>query len=76
MKSSAMGGTVSNHGARYFRRSGCAIVNGLVHKMNAQLIPFTEEHYATAVESFLESGTGRNAATLCFGDASASITAV
>ena len=44
------------------------VVNGLVRTMNAQVIPFTEEHYDTAVEAFLKFGRGRHAAALNFGD--------
>jgi ribonuclease VapC len=50
------------------RQDARVVVNGLIRKMNAQVIPFTEEHFETAVEAFLKFGRGRHPAALNFGD--------
>jgi ribonuclease VapC len=50
------------------RQDARVVVNGLIRKMNAQVIPFTEEHFETALEAFLKFGRGRHPATLNFGD--------
>ena len=40
----------------------------LLRFLDAEIIPFTEEHYEVAAEAFLRFGKGRHAAGLNFGD--------
>jgi len=44
------------------------VVASLLRKMNAQVIPFTAEHYDTAAEAFLRFGRRRHPAGLNSGD--------
>jgi len=44
------------------------VINGLARKMNAQVVPFTEEHFEAAFEAFQRFGRGRHPAALNFGD--------
>jgi ribonuclease VapC len=44
------------------------LLNGLLRKMDVEIIPFTEEHYEVAVDAFERFGKGRHPAALNFGD--------
>jgi len=44
------------------------VIAAVIKKMNAQIVPFTDEHYDAAVEAFLRFGRGRHPAGLNFGD--------
>jgi ribonuclease VapC len=41
---------------------------GYLHKMNAEIVAFSPEHYEAAVDAFLRFGKGRHPARLNFGD--------
>jgi ribonuclease VapC len=44
------------------------LLASLLRTMDAEIIPFTEEHYDAAVSAFLRYGKGRHPAGLNFGD--------
>ena len=44
------------------------VIRSVLMRMNAHVIPFTEEHFDAAVDAFLRFGRGRHAAGLNFGD--------
>src|SRR5215212_7708836 len=50
------------------RQDARIVINGLAKKMNAQVVPFTEEHFEAAFEAFQRFGRGRHPAALNFGD--------
>jgi ribonuclease VapC len=52
------------------------IVTGVLRKMNAQVVPFSEEHFDAAIEAFLRFGRGRHPAGLNFGDCTSYAVAV
>src|SRR5271156_3439490 len=41
---------------------------GYLHRMSAEVVAFSEEHYEAAVDAFLRYGKGRHPAKLNFGD--------
>jgi len=43
-------------------------VAGALRRMDAQIVPFTEEHFDAALDAFLRYGKGRHPAGLNFGD--------
>jgi ribonuclease VapC len=43
-------------------------VSGLLYRMNAEIVDFTQAHYEAAVSAFLRFGKGRHPAALSFGD--------
>jgi ribonuclease VapC len=45
-----------------------ARVLGLLRRMEAEIVPFTEEHFNAAMDAFLRFGKGRHPARLNFGD--------
>jgi ribonuclease VapC len=49
-------------------RDARIIVTDLLWEMDAQVIPFTEDHVEAAVDAFLRFGKGRHPAGLNFGD--------
>ena len=44
------------------------VIRSVLRRMNAQVVPFTEEHFDAAADAFLRFGTGRHPAGLNFGD--------
>jgi ribonuclease VapC len=52
------------------------ILTGTLKKMNAEIIPFTEEHAEVALDAFVRFGRGRHPAGLNFGDCMSYATAV
>ena len=44
------------------------MLTGALRRVNAQVVPFTEEHFDAAVEAFQRFGRGRHPAGLNFGD--------
>jgi ribonuclease VapC len=44
------------------------VLNGLLRKMEVEVIPFTAEHYEVAMDAFERFGKGRHPAALNFGD--------
>ena len=49
-------------------RDARVVIATALRTMNAQIVPFTDEHYDAAVEAFLRFGRGRHPAGLNFGD--------
>jgi len=49
-------------------RDARPLLNGFLREAEAELIPFSREHYQIAVEAFLRYGKGRHPAALNFGD--------
>ena len=45
-----------------------SLLAGLLRIMGAEIVPFEEDHYETAVSAFLRYGKGRHPAGLNFGD--------
>ena len=43
-------------------------INGILRKLNAEIVEFGSEHYESAVSAFLRFGKGRHPAALNFGD--------
>ena len=52
------------------------LLMGTLRRMSAQIVPFAEEHFDTALEAFLRFGRGRHPAGLNFGDCMAYAVAV
>jgi ribonuclease VapC len=50
------------------RRDARPVLNGFLRRAEAEVIPFSQEHYEIAVEAFLRYGKGRHKAALNFGD--------
>lgn len=44
------------------------LLDGLLYRMNAELVDFNQEHYDAAVSAYLRFGKGRHVAGLNFGD--------
>ena len=44
------------------------VIRSVLRRMNAQVVPFTEEHFDAAADAFLRFGRGRRPAGLNFGD--------
>ena len=44
------------------------VIRSVLRRMNAQVVPFTEEHFDAAADAFLRFGRGRHPAGLNFGD--------
>ena len=44
------------------------VIAGALRRMDAEIIPFTEEHFDAAFDAFLRFGKGRHPAGLNFGD--------
>ena len=44
------------------------VIRSVLRRMNAQVVPFTEEHLDAAADAFLRFGRGRHPAGLNFGD--------
>ena len=51
-----------------FRRDARPMLTGLLRRMNAEIIDFSEDHYEAALSAFLRFGKGRHPAALNFGD--------
>lgn len=51
-----------------FGRDARALVSRLVLEGDIALVPFTDAHYGTALDAWLQFGRGRHAASLNFGD--------
>jgi ribonuclease VapC len=56
-------------------RDARALVSRLVLEGDIALVPFTDAHYGTALDAWLQFGRGRHAASLNFGDCLAYATA-
>ena len=50
------------------RQDGRVRLAGLLRSINAEIVPFTRDHYDAAVSAFLRYGKGRHPAALNFGD--------
>ncbi len=50
------------------RQDGRVRLAGLLRSINAEIVPFNEEHYESAVSAFLRYGNGLHPAGLNFGD--------
>ena len=50
------------------KRDARPLVDGFLRESEAEVIPFSREHYAVAMGAFLRYGKGRHAASLNFGD--------
>lgn len=44
------------------------VIAAMLRRMQAEVVPFTEEHFETAISAFLRFGKGRHPAGLNFGD--------
>lgn len=44
------------------------MIEGFLRRAEAEVIPFTREHYEAAIDAFLRFGKGRHPARLNFGD--------
>ncbi|MEO7652445.1 MAG: type II toxin-antitoxin system VapC family toxin [Bryobacteraceae bacterium] len=44
------------------------VIRSVLMRINARVIPFTEEHFDAAADAFLRFGRGRHPAALNFGD--------
>jgi len=51
-----------------WQRDARPTLQGLLRTIDAEIVPFTEEHYEAAVSAFLRYGKGRHPAALNFGD--------
>ena len=51
-----------------WHRDARSTLHGLLRSIDAEIIPFREEHYEAAVSAFLRYGKGRHPARLNFGD--------
>jgi ribonuclease VapC len=51
-----------------FRRDARPMLSGVLRRMNAEIIDFSEDHYEAALSAFLRFGKGRHPAALNFGD--------
>jgi len=51
-----------------FRRDARPLLSGVLRRMNAEIVDFTEDHYDAALSAFLRFGKGRHPAALNFGD--------
>lgn len=49
-------------------RDGRPMLNGLLRRMDVQVVPLAEEHLDAAIDAFLRFGKGRHQAGLNFGD--------
>jgi len=49
-------------------RDARPMLAGLVRRMNAEMVDFTQRHYEAAVAAYLRFGKGRHPAALNFGD--------
>jgi len=54
--------------SRRFGRDARPMLAGLLYRMNAEIVDFTQQHYEAAVAAYLRFGKGRHAADLNFGD--------
>jgi ribonuclease VapC len=50
------------------RRDPRPEINGILRRLNAEIVEFGSEHYEFAVSAFLRFGKGRHPAALNFGD--------
>src|ERR1700682_5049776 len=50
------------------QRDARPVLNGFLRRAEAEVIPFSQEHYELAVDAFVRYGKGRHAAALNFGD--------
>ena len=51
-----------------FGRDARPMLSGLLRRMDAEVVDFTEDHYDAALSAFLRLGKGRHPAALNFGD--------
>lgn len=49
-------------------RDARPMLRGLLNRMGAEVLDFTQQHYETAVAAYLRFGKGRHPAALNFGD--------
>ena len=54
--------------SRRLGRDARPMLAGLLYRMNAEIVDFTQHHYEAAVTAYLRFGKGRHAADLNFGD--------
>jgi len=54
--------------SRRLGRDARPMLAGLLYRMNAEIVDFTQQHYEAAVTAYLRFGKGRHAADLNFGD--------
>ncbi len=50
------------------KRDARPLINGFLQKLEAEIVPFSGEHYEAAIDAFQRYGKGRHAAALNFGD--------
>jgi ribonuclease VapC len=51
-----------------WHRDARSTLHGLLRSIDAEIVPFSEEHYEAAISAFLRYGKGRHPAGLNFGD--------
>ena len=48
--------------------NGCPVAFGFLRRLDAEVVPFNEEHLDAALAAFIRFGRGRHPAALNFGD--------